>query len=140
MTEAFDFAAWNEWVVGQFREHHGHVEGYEDLPLLLLSTTGAKTSESRLVPVVYMVDGGRYVVFAVNGGRSYEPAWYRNLVADPHAIVEVGDARMPVVAHLVVAGQEHAELWRKCLIALPSYDQYVGERSIPAVVLEPDGD
>ncbi len=84
-----------------------------------------------------MVDGDRYVVFAVNGGRPRDPAWYRNLIANPHVIVEVTGATVQVRAH-VADGGEHDELWRQGLQALPSYGQYVGERRIPVVVLEPD--
>ena len=136
MSDDVDYAAWNAWVVGEFRANGGAVPGYETMPVLLLTTTGATSGEPRLVPLVYVPDGDRYLVFAVNSGRPYEPAWYRNLLADPHATVEVEDATFAVVAR-VAEGDEHDDLWAKCLSAQPSYHAYVADRQVPAVVLEP---
>ena len=59
------------------------------------------------------------------------------LIANADAIVEVTGATVQVRVN-VVDGGEHDELWRQGLQALPSYGQYVGERTIPVVVLEPD--
>ena len=53
------------------------------MPLLLLTTTGARTGQRRATPLTYLPDGDRYVVAAANGGAPSDPAWYHNVVAHP---------------------------------------------------------
>ena len=60
------------------------------LPILLLTTTGAKTGQERVAPVVYTRDGDRYVIVASMGGAPEHPSWYANLVANPIVKVELG--------------------------------------------------
>ena len=61
-------ANWNEWnrtVIEEFRENDGRVGGdFDGAPLLLLSTTGAKTGQRRTCPLMYLRDNDRLVVFA----------------------------------------------------------------------------
>ena len=126
----------NAAVIAEFRANKGEVPGYEATPLLLLTTTGAKSGAARVSPVSYLGDGDHWVVFAANGGRDHDPAWYRNLLADPHATVEVGGATVQVVAR-VSTGPERDRLWDAGVAAMPQFDQFVtSDRVIPVVVLE----
>jgi deazaflavin-dependent oxidoreductase (nitroreductase family) len=126
----------NAAVIAEFRANKGEVRGFEATPILLLTTTGATTGAARVSPVSYLDDGDHWVVFAANGGRDHDPAWYRNLLADPRATVEVGDATVPVVAR-VSAGPERERLWDAGVAAMPQFDQFVrADRVIPVVVLE----
>jgi deazaflavin-dependent oxidoreductase (nitroreductase family) len=126
----------NAAVIAEFRANNGEVRGFEATPLLLLSTTGATTGAARVSPVSYVPDGDHWVVFAANGGRDHDPAWYRNLLADPHATVEVGGAPVQVVAR-VSTGSERARLWDAGVAAMPQFEQFVrADRVIPVVVLE----
>ena len=67
---------WNKAVIEEFRANNGKVSGhFENMTLLLLHTTGAKSGMRRLNPVVYTEDGGRLVIIASKGGADT----YRNL-------------------------------------------------------------
>ncbi|MFB6616901.1 nitroreductase/quinone reductase family protein [Streptomyces sp. NPDC085524] len=101
----------NQLVIDEFRAAGGVVGGdFAGLPLLLLTTTGARSGESRTMPMAYLRDGERLVVFAANGGRENRPGWYYNLLADPSARVEVGTEAYGVTA-VETDGAERERLW-----------------------------
>jgi deazaflavin-dependent oxidoreductase (nitroreductase family) len=90
----------NERNIEEFRRNGGKVGGqFEGFPLLLLTSTGAKSGERRVSPVAHFdVDGRTYIVGSA-AGRSSSPGWVFNLRADPNASVEIGeDPPKPVVA------------------------------------------
>jgi len=90
----------NTQIVDEFRANAGVVGGpFDGATLLLLHTTGAKSGQERVAPLVYRRDGENLVVFGSKGGAPSHPDWYRNLVANPKASVEVGTDRFDVVAH-----------------------------------------
>mgnify|MGYP002403159207 FL=1 len=73
---------WNQQTIEAFRANGGKVGGmWEGRPLLLLTTTGAKSGKQHMVPTMYLRDGDRLLVFASKGGAPTHPDWYRNLVA-----------------------------------------------------------
>src|SRR5712691_2946258 len=67
-------------------------------PMLLLTTTGAKTGKQRTMPLLYYPDRGNLVVIASFGGSDHHPGWYLNLRANPKAQVQVGRETKTVVA------------------------------------------
>jgi len=77
--------------------------------ILLLTTTGRTSGESRTTPLIHRVDGGRWVVIASKGGAPDHPDWYKNLQADPEATIEVQADEVPVVA-TTAEGDERARL------------------------------
>src|SRR5215468_11225152 len=82
---------WNAKIIEEFRANEGRVGGnFEGAPLLLLTTTGRRTGQARVKPMMYLADGDRLLVFASKGGAPTNPDWYHNLVADPRVTVEVG--------------------------------------------------
>ena len=82
---------YNRAIIEEFRANEGRVGGnFEGRPLLLLTTTGARSCRSYTKPLVYLPDDGRLVVFASKGGAPTNPDWYHNLRAHPTATVEVG--------------------------------------------------
>lgn len=86
-------------IISEFRASHGRVGGaFEGAPLLLLHTTGARSGQPRINPVMYLPDGGRYIVFASTAGADSNPGWYHNLKASPDARIEVGDRTLDVRA------------------------------------------
>jgi deazaflavin-dependent oxidoreductase (nitroreductase family) len=128
----------NASVIAEFRAHGGRVGGpFEGAPLLLLTSTGAKSGEERTTPVMYLPDGERMVIFASKAGAPTNPAWYHNLVADPTATVEVGTESFQVTAR-VAAGEERAELYNRQAELRPQFADYAEKttREIPVVVLE----
>jgi deazaflavin-dependent oxidoreductase (nitroreductase family) len=109
-----------------------------EAPVLLLTTTGRKSGQPRTAPVVYLLDGDRYVVIGSNAGNDKVPAWSLNLQAQPEAEVEIGPRRIAVRAR-VAAGEERAELWRKSNEQYAGFDDYEARtgREIALFVLEP---
>jgi deazaflavin-dependent oxidoreductase (nitroreductase family) len=97
---------WNTPIIEEFRTNGGKVGGpFEGAPLLLLTTTGAKSGQRHTTALTYLPDSDRLIVFASNAGASTNPAWYHNLVADPQATVEVRTETFNVTA-IVITGEE----------------------------------
>jgi deazaflavin-dependent oxidoreductase (nitroreductase family) len=106
-------------------------------PILILTTTGRRSGEQRLKPLIFTEDDGRYVVVASRGGAPRHPDWYLNLSADPDVQVQVKADRFPARAR-TAEGDERERLWRRMAEIWPAYDDYQRktERTIPVVVLE----
>jgi deazaflavin-dependent oxidoreductase (nitroreductase family) len=111
-------------------------------PVLLLTTTGRKSGQPRTCPVVYLADGGRFVVINTNAGNMKTPAWSFNLKADPDAEVEIGGETHRVRAR-IAEGEERADLWRKHMAQYAGWDDYAkkidDDREIAVFVLDPVG-
>jgi deazaflavin-dependent oxidoreductase (nitroreductase family) len=132
-------ADYNAEIIAQFRANRGQVGGtWEGTPLLLLHHTGAKSGVSRVNPVAYLPDDGRYFVWAANGGAPKHPAWYHNLEERPVTKIEVGNETIDVVAE-VATGDERARLFAKATERYPQLADIARktERTIPLVVLTP---
>jgi deazaflavin-dependent oxidoreductase (nitroreductase family) len=138
MAEMSDF---NRKVIEEFRASDGKVGGpFEGAPVLLLTSTGAKSGEPRTTPVVYQPDGDRMVIFASKAGAPENPAWYHNLRANPTATVEVGSDTVEVQA-VVTEGEERERLFSKQKELMPQFSDYEQKtsREIPVVALQPKG-
>jgi F420H(2)-dependent quinone reductase len=107
-------------------------------PILLLTTRGRKSGRKRTTPVLYLDDGGHFVVVATNNGAPTHPEWYLNLVAKPQAEVQAGGESFAVEARTAGA-EERATLWPRLLEIYGNYgrDQKRTERELPVVILEP---
>jgi deazaflavin-dependent oxidoreductase (nitroreductase family) len=135
MTAVNDF---NQGVIAEFRANEGKVSGnFEGAPLLLLTTTGAKTGRKHTTPVAYLVDGDRLVVFGSKAGAPTHPAWFHNLVANPTVTVEQGADTFEARA-VVTEGDERERLWTKQKTVMPGFAEYEAktDRQIPVIVLE----
>lgn len=108
------------------------------LPVLLLTTIGRKSGQSRTQPLAYARAGDSYAVIASKGGAAQHPLWYLNLRANPLAEVTVGRETWKVYAR-DAQGEERERLWRALADLHPGYDRYAHKtsRRIPVVVLEP---
>ena len=125
--------------VRRYLETDGEV-GYRwrnDAPILILTTTGRRSGEDRLRPLIFGEDDGRYVVVASQGGAPTHPDWYFNLDADPNVHVQIKGDRFAARAR-TAEGEERERLWRTMAEIWPPYDEYQRrtEREIPVVVLE----
>jgi deazaflavin-dependent oxidoreductase (nitroreductase family) len=132
-----DFKEWNKRVIGEFRANDGKVGGdFEGAPMVLISTTGAKTGQTRVNPLMYLPDGDRIAVFASQGGMPTNPDWYYNLVSNPVVGVELGDERFEADA-TVVTGEERDRLYAEQADRYPQFAGYAQKttRTIPVVVL-----
>ena len=130
---------YNAKVIGEFRANSGRVEGmWEGTSLLLLHHTGAKSGVSRVNPVAYLPDDGRYVIWAANGGAPKHSAWYHNLKEHSVTRIEVSNETIDVVAE-EATGDERDRLFAKAAERYPELADIAGktERTIPLVVLTP---
>lgn len=133
------YAAFTQSLVEDFRAHDGKVTSGPFLgrDLLLLTTTGARSGEPRLAPLVYTRDGERIVIVASKGGAPTHPAWYVNLLANPIVTVEIGAETVQMRA-TVADGAERDRLYAAHAAMHPSFTEYPSKttRVIPVVVLE----
>ncbi len=130
-----------EHVVTEFRARAGRVGGYyQDMSLLLLTTTGARSGKRRVTPLTYLVAGGRYVVSAGNAGGRRNPDWYFNVVANPDVTVETVGETFGATA-TVANGPERDDLFRRFAELYPQLEYYqrMTSREIPVIVLARKG-
>jgi deazaflavin-dependent oxidoreductase (nitroreductase family) len=134
MSELNDF---NQQVINEFRANQGKVGGQlANMPVLLLTATGAKSGRTITKPLVYSKDGDRIVIIASFAGGPKSPPWYFNLVANSEATVEVGTERFRVKA-TVTSGEERERLFNRQAEQMPIFNEYRQKttRQIPVVVL-----
>lgn len=134
MSRPGDYNAHN---IAEFRKNHGEVGGYfQGAPLLLLHTTGKRTGKNHVVPVMYLKDGDRYLVFASKGGHPIHPDWYFNLKAHLDVKAEIGDETFDMRAE-EVTGPEHDALYARQAKLYPSFADYQRKtkRIIPVIAL-----
>ncbi|GAA3663914.1 nitroreductase family deazaflavin-dependent oxidoreductase [Nonomuraea antimicrobica] len=127
----------NQKVIGEFRANEGRVGGIlQGSPIVLLTTTGARSGRSITTPLVYLPDGDRQVIIASNGGADTHPAWYHNLRATPEATVEIGTETFGVRAEFV-DGDERDRLYARMVAQAPQFADYEAKttRRIPVVAL-----
>lgn len=112
----------------------------EGRPMLLLTTTGAKSGQRRITPLMYIPDGDRLLVIASNIGAPKHPDWYHNLAAHPQVGVEVGVERFDAVA-TTLEGADREQTWSRIVAQYPFFadHQQKTSRQIPVVALERSG-
>jgi deazaflavin-dependent oxidoreductase (nitroreductase family) len=128
----------NAAVIEEFRANGGKLGGnFEGAPMLLLHSTGAKSGQERVNPVMYQQVGDDLAVFASKAGASTNPDWYHNLVANPEAEVEIGSETVKVRAR-VAERDERDPIWETQKERYPGFADYEAstDRVIPVVILE----
>jgi deazaflavin-dependent oxidoreductase (nitroreductase family) len=131
----------NSKIIAEFRANDGKVGGpFEGAALLLLHTTGARSGQERINPMMYQRLGDGYVVFASKGGAPVHPDWYHNLVANPRVRAEVGTQTVELRARVADDG-EREPIWTAWKQANPGFADYEAKttRQIPVIILEPVG-
>ena len=132
-------AAWNKATITDFRHNADRIASgpLVGSNLLLLTTVGAKTGETRITPLGYTRDGDRYVVVGSNSGLAHHPAWLANVKADPKVTVEVGAETFAARA-TVTHGAERKRLWDAHVAAIPMFGNYekMTERELQVITLE----
>ena len=107
------------------------------IPTLLLTTTGRRSGQPGIMPLIYGKTDKGYIVVASKGGAPQHPGWYLNLVAHPEVEIQVVADRFRAKAR-TATGEERVELWKKMSVIYPPYNAYQAktDREIPVVVLE----
>jgi deazaflavin-dependent oxidoreductase (nitroreductase family) len=113
----------------------GHI--WNGAPILVLTTKGAKSGETRKHALIYGQDGDRYLIVGSVGGAPKHPQWYRNLTANPNVEVQVLGDKFAATARTATP-EEKPHLWEIMNKVWPSYDSYQErtDREIPVVILE----
>jgi len=135
MTDQRDY---NQRLIEEFRAERSKTgKPLEGRPLLLLTTTGARSGQRRTTPMMYISDGDRPLVIASNAGAPRHPDWYLNLVAHPQVTVEVGPDTFEATA-IVMEGEARQQLWTRITELYPFFADHQAKvtRQIPVVVLE----
>ncbi len=138
MADAND---WNSKIIAEFRANEGKVGGpFDGAPVLLLTTTGRRSGQQRVNPMMYLADDGRLLVFASKSGAPTHPDWYLNLVANPEVTVEVGTETFPARA-VVLEGEERDQKYAEQARRYPGFAEYQAgtDRVIPVIALLREG-
>jgi deazaflavin-dependent oxidoreductase (nitroreductase family) len=131
----------NKGIIAEFRANAGKVGGrFAGAPMVLLTTTGAKSGQPHTTPLVCMPDGERIVVFASMGGAPRNPAWFHNLRTNADVTVEYGTDEFDARAR-ITSGAERDDLFRRQVERFPQFGEYQKNttRTIPVIVLERTG-
>ena len=134
MAETTDF---NKQIIEEFRANHGKVGGnFDGAPMVLITTTGAKSGRKRTNPLVSQPAGDVLYIFASKAGAPTNPDWFYNLMANPEVEVEFGDEKFTAVATRV-EGPERDRIYAEQVEVFPGFGDYekATDRVIPVVEL-----
>jgi len=108
------------------------------VPIIVLTTVGAKSGALRKTALMRVEHDGRYAVVASKGGSPDEPAWANNIRRHPHVELQDGSVKRDYLAR-EPDGDERAEWWARAVAVWPDYDAYQKktDRRIAVFVLEP---
>ncbi|MBX8688727.1 nitroreductase family deazaflavin-dependent oxidoreductase [Mycolicibacterium porcinum] len=140
MTEHGELSP-TDWVREQTQRilEQGTTDGVEvlDRPIVLFTTTGAKSGKKRYVPLMRVEENGRYAMVASKGGAPEHPSWYFNVKANPAVTVQDGDKTLSLTAR-ELDGDEREHWWKLAVEAYPPYAEYQTntDRQIPVFVVE----
>lgn len=136
-----DYSLFGEEHIRQYEQSGGKVgHDWNGASCLVLHTKGRKSGATRKFALIYGRDGDDYVVVASKGGAPDNPGWYRNLVANPDAKIQVWDKVIPVTARTGGA-EDKKRVWPTMAKQWSGYDDYQAKtkRDIPVVLLTPRG-
>lgn len=144
MSDVNDFGDVNDFnakMIEEFRTNGGKVSGpLAGTNLLLITTTGAKTGQTRVNPVAFRLEDGQLYIFASKAGHPSSPDWYHNLVAHPQVTVELGNETFEATAR-VLTGPERDEVFSRQAQEASIFAEYQAKTSrvIPVVALDRAG-
>ena len=137
-TDARELPDWMQEHMQKYlatKGEDGHI--WKGVPTLLLTTTGRRSGNPVMVPLIYGQQDDQYIVVGSKGGNMDHPYWYLNLVAQPMVQVQVAADRFVAKARTATL-QERPAIWELMAKIWPAYDEYQSktDREIPLVVLE----
>src|SRR2546423_14179257 len=124
----------NQQLIEEFRANGRRLTGR---PLLLLTTTGARTGRPHTTPMMFVEDRDRVLVIASAAGAPRHPAWYHNLVANPAVTVE-RDGETYQATAVPLEGADRDETFARIAERYPFFaDHQAGiTRRIPVIDLQ----
>lgn len=126
----------NRSIVEEFRANGGKVGGpFEGGTLLLLHTTGAKSGESRLSPLAYLMIDGKMIIVGSYAGAPKHPAWVHNLRANPKAYIEIGTEAYDVAVRELPENERNAT-YPKLIELAPVFAEYQAKTTRPIPLFE----
>jgi deazaflavin-dependent oxidoreductase (nitroreductase family) len=138
MTDTSDMNAFNHTIIEEFRTNDGKVGGsFEGAPMMLLTTTGAKSGQPRVSPLVCQAGAdGMIHIFASKAGAPTNPDWYHNLVANPKVTVEIGTETYAATA-VEIVGADRDAIYAEQAERMPQFGEYQAntDRVIPVIAL-----
>lgn len=121
---ADDVTDFNAALIEEFRANGGRLGGqFEGAPVLLLHSTGAKSGQERVNPMMYQAVGDGWAVFASKGGAPTNPARYHNVVANPNVTIEVGTTTRAATARVAMP-TERGRIWSTQKDRYPGFAEY----------------
>ncbi len=109
------------------------------LPIVMVTTVGAKTGQPRSLPLVAIPDGENVILIASNYGQKRHPAWYYNLRTHPQVHLTDAGRTIAYAAHETV-GDERERCWQQAASVYsgyPLYQRRAASRHIPVMLLVP---
>ena len=134
-----------EWVRDQVSEYEAsggrraNMLRDTDMPIVGVTTRGAKSGKLRKNPVMRVEHGGEYALVASKGGTPQNPEWYHNLVTHPGEVTLQDGSEPVTVSVREVTGDEKREWWERAVAAYPPYAEYQQNttRQIPVFIATP---
>src|SRR4051812_7239515 len=132
-------AKWVRDQVAAYERSNGQeATDLRGMPVVIITTIGAKTGLVRKVPLMRVAHDGQYVVVASLGGAPKNPVWYYNVKAHPEVELRDGEKVASMKAR-EISGAEYETWWQRAVAAYPDYAEYQKrtDRVIPMFLLEP---
>jgi deazaflavin-dependent oxidoreductase (nitroreductase family) len=130
---------WSREQADKYAESGGtDAADMKGMPIILLTTVGAKTGKLRKTPLMRVEHDGEYAIVASLGGAPKNPVWYYNVAKNPRVELQDGGVTHDYDAREVF-GDEKAAWWERAVAAFPDYAEYQEktDRQIPVFVLTP---
>ena len=130
---------WSREQAEKFESSNGAEANLQrGVPIILLTSVGAKTGKLRKTPLMRVEHEGEYAVVASKGGAPEHPVWYYNLAKNPHVELQDGPVKKDYQAR-EATGEERAAWWERAAAVWPDYNAYQTktDRQIPVFILTP---
>lgn len=140
ITGEYEPNTWS-WVADQVAEYEAsggeRANTLRDtgIPIIVVTMMGAKSGKVRKICLMRVEHDGEYALVASKGGDPRNPAWYENLVADPHIMIQDGPQPYDFTVR-EVSGEERDTWWERSVAVYPPYAEYAQKagRLIPVLV------
>jgi F420H(2)-dependent quinone reductase len=128
---------WARKQAEEFEQSNGtQAATMRGMPIVLLTTRGARTGKLRKTPLMRVEHDGEYAIVGSRGGAPEHPVWVYNVRKEPHVELQDGTERHDYIAR-ETSGEERELWWKRAVEAYPDYADYQRktDRLIPVFVL-----